>query len=124
VTDEDRWGRLDPLAEWTQERDQRGASTVMACSAPRRRYRDVLRRGGLDTCFVLLVVGPDVVRDRMCRRASGVPPSLLVPQLATLEPLEADEPGVTLDAGRPVEELATATLTRLAQWGHGVPPGR
>ena len=45
LTDEDRWPWLEALAAWTREREKRGVATVLACSALRRVYRDVLRSG-------------------------------------------------------------------------------
>jgi gluconokinase len=45
-----------------------------------------------------------------------MPVSLLTSQLATLEPLAADEPGARLDAGRPLADVlhdACATLATL-----------
>ncbi len=123
LTDEDRWGWLDLLVAWVGKHDQRGEPTVMSCSALRRSYRDVLRHDGRDVVFVHLTVDPDVIRERMRTRAGGVPPALLDSQLATLEALEPDEQGVTLDAGRPVAELVGTVLDLLAQWGDGLPRG-
>jgi len=39
-----------------------------------------------------------------------MPPSQLADQLATLEPLEADEPGIVLDCSLPPDEIVTAFL--------------
>ena len=49
------------------------------------------------------------------KRRSGhfMPASLLASQLATLEPLEPDEPGWTIDATAPVEDIAETILERL-----------
>jgi beta-N-acetylhexosaminidase len=40
-----------------------------------------------------------------------MPPALLESQLATLEPLEADEAGVMVDIEAPFEQLVCAGLT-------------
>jgi gluconokinase len=49
------------------------------------------------------------------RRGHYMPASLLASQLATLEPLEPDEAGVTLDATRPLDlvvaDAATAVVS-------------
>ena len=44
LTDEDRWPWLHLIGDWISERVSRGESAVVACSALRRAYRDVLRR--------------------------------------------------------------------------------
>jgi hypothetical protein len=48
LKDADRWRWLEALSEWMRRGAVAQASTVMACSALRRAYRDVLR-SGLDT---------------------------------------------------------------------------
>ena len=52
LVDEDRWPWLRILADWTAERDARGEPTILACSALRRPYRELLREGGEGTYFV------------------------------------------------------------------------
>jgi gluconate kinase len=42
-----------------------------------------------------------------------MPVSLLDSQLATLEPLKADEPGFTVDADRPLDEVVRQILSWL-----------
>jgi len=44
LTDEDRAGWLDELANLIQERTEAGENGVIACSALKKAYRDVLRR--------------------------------------------------------------------------------
>ena len=45
LTDDDRYPWLRDLAAWMATQAQQGQSTVMACSALRRQYRDILRHG-------------------------------------------------------------------------------
>src|SRR5699024_7381384 len=95
LVDEDRWPWLRALADWTAARQQEGVSTVMACSALRRSYRDVLRTGAPETSFVHVDGAASVIRKRMNHRDGHfMPASLLESQIATLEPLEPDEHGV------------------------------
>ena len=44
LTDEDRAGWLDELANLIQERTEAGENGVIACSTLKKAYRDVLRR--------------------------------------------------------------------------------
>lgn len=114
LTDEDRWPWLAALADWMSRQAAQGTSTVMACSALRRSYRDVLRRGAPDTVFVHVDGSAEVIRDRMNHRDGHfMPASLLNSQIATLEPLEPDERGVVLDVSKPPQELVDDALAWL-----------
>lgn len=115
LTDEDRWPWLRSLADWTRERTAAGRPTVVTCSALRRVYRDVLREGAPDTFFVHLVGTPTRILERMAGREHFMPTSLLDSQLATLEPLEEDEDGMTVDISRPVQEIVEDVMARLDQ---------
>ena len=113
LTDADRWGWLESLAAWTAERDAKGEPTIVACSALRRTYRDVLRRGGAETFFVHATGDKHLILDRMDARDHFMPPSLLESQLDTLEPLHADEPGMDVDIADPVDRIVAEVLARL-----------
>jgi len=113
LTDADRWGWLESLAEWAAERDAKGEPTIMACSALRRSYRDVLRRGGEGTFFVHSTGDKHLILDRMNAREHFMPPSMLESQLDTLEPLQADEEGMDVDIAMPVDEVVAEVLARL-----------
>lgn len=105
LTDEDRWPWLEALARWTADRRAAGTSTVLACSALRRSYRDVLRAPVPDTYFLHLHGSEALLRERMSAREHFMPPALLRSQFDTLEPLEPDERGAVLDVAPPVDEL-------------------
>ncbi|TDC65932.1 gluconokinase [Actinomadura sp. GC306] len=114
LTDDDRWPWLEALAEWTAGRKAAGTSTVLACSALKRSYRDVLRRPAPGTYFLHLH-GPEELLDRRMRaRDHFMPPALLRSQFETLEPLRPDEHGTLLDVSPPAGEVArqAATLIR------------
>ncbi|MFJ5293060.1 gluconokinase [Streptomyces sp. NPDC088348] len=88
------------------------ARTVLACSALKRAYRDVLRTGtGAGVWFVHLDIGEAEVRRRLAaRKGHYFPEALAGSQFTALEPLQPDEHGVTLDASRPLDELLAETL--------------
>lgn len=113
LTDADRWGWLESLADWTAERDARGEPTIITCSALRRSYREVLRRGGEGTFFVHSTGDKHMILDRMSSRDHFMPPSLLESQLDTLEPLHPDERGMDVDPALPVDRIAALVLARL-----------
>lgn len=113
LTDADRWGWLASLAAWTAERDARDEPTIITCSALRRTYRDVLRRGGEGTFFVHATGDRHMILDRMSAREHFMPPSLLESQLDALEPLQSDETGMDVDPALPLDQLAALVLARL-----------
>jgi carbohydrate kinase (thermoresistant glucokinase family) len=81
---------------------------VVACSALRRAYRDRLLSRAPHAVFLELAADPAVIRARMGARDHFMPVALLDSQLAALEPLGADEPGVRLDATVDVEQIVAA----------------
>ncbi|MEE6258847.1 gluconokinase [Plantactinospora sonchi] len=114
LDDTHRWPWLRELAGWMAARATEGTSTVLACSALRRAYRDVLREGPPSLDFVLLDGPAEVIRARMARRTGHyMPASLLDSQIATLERPEPDERILTLDVSLTPEELVAAALDLL-----------
>lgn len=116
LTDDDRWPWLRLVGA---ELVGSPAGAVVACSSLRRSYRDVLRETAPGTVFVHLDGTREELAARMAVRLDHfMPVSLLDTQLATLQPLAQEEPGVTLDlAGTPDRTAADA-----AAWLHGARP--
>src|SRR3954462_4844620 len=86
LTDDDRADWLDSLAGRIREARDSGAGVVVACSALKRRYRDILRASAPELQFVFLNGAPALIAARLAgRRAHFMPPSLLDSQLETLE---------------------------------------
>jgi gluconokinase len=97
LTDGDRWPWLEAIGDWISDKEAAGESAVVTCSALRRAYRDLLRRGRPHVRFLHLTAPADLIRDRMEHRPGHyMPPSLLPSQIATLEPLGDDEPGISV----------------------------
>ncbi|WP_236542541.1 gluconokinase [Spiractinospora alimapuensis] len=109
--DRDPW--LDALAAWLAARRRAGGSSVMACSALRRRYRDRLRLDTSDAFFLHLRGDYSEFARRMAARDHFMPPELLASQFATLEELHPDEAGLTVDASWPVAEVVRCVARRL-----------
>ena len=113
LTDEDRWPWLEALASWIGEREQAGENALLTCSALRRAYRDLLRRGHASVWFAHLVIDPAVIADRLAHRQGHyMPAALLASQLETLEPLEPDEPGAAIAVDRGTPEIVADILGR------------
>ncbi len=113
LTDEDRWPWLERLSQIAGASLAGGRSLVLTCSALKRSYRDVLRAGVPEGRLFLvhLDADVDVLTERMAQRTKHfMPPSLLVSQIETLEPLGEDERGVVVDVSPPVSDVAAAAL--------------
>lgn len=105
LTDADRAPWLAAIETWMATRLHAGHGVVVACSALRRCYRDVLRQAG-PLRFVHLQVPRAELERRMRARQHFMPPSLLDSQLATLEAPAADEQALTLQPATPDALLA------------------
>ncbi len=115
---------LRAVAAWVGEREAAGQDAVVACSALRRRYRDLLRDGHPSVLFAQLEPDVDELARRVESRPDHVfPASLLPSQLETLEELGPDEPGarVPVPRGGSVARTAADVLERLGL-GSGVRP--
>jgi gluconokinase len=114
LTDEDRAPWLHVLADWIGENERLGCSLVLTCSALKRSYRDLLRDGHPSVWFVHVSADAELLRKRLEQRTNHyMPASLLDSQLATLEPLGPDEPGVTVDAAGSPEDVVAEVLAAL-----------
>ena len=103
LDDEDRYPWLEAIGAWLAEHSDGG---VMSCSALKRKYRDQLRRHCPDVEFVHLSGTPEVIARRQASRPGHfMPPSLLASQFQTLEPLEADERGATIDVDQSIDSI-------------------
>jgi beta-N-acetylhexosaminidase len=113
LTDEDRWPWLATVG--AQLANAGDGGLVLACSALRRSYRDAIRAQAPDTIFLHLHGSKEVLRARTEGRSGHfMPPALLESQLATLEPLEADEAGVVVDIASPVDDVVALALANIA----------
>jgi gluconokinase len=110
LDDQDRHPWLETVGAWLAGHPDGG---VMSCSALKRTYRDQLRRHAHDVAFLLLEGSPEVIRRRQASRPGHfMPASLLGSQLATLERLAPDEPGVTVD----VDQSVDAIVAEYVRW--------
>ena len=113
LTDDDRWPWLALVGHALASAEREGL--VIACSALRRAYRDAIRAVAPTVQFVHLSVPASTLAQRVGDRPEHfMPAALLDSQLATLEPLEADEVGVSIDSVGGVEATADAAVEMLS----------
>lgn len=116
LDDDDRRPWLITIGEWLHDHRETGA--VATCSALRRSYRDLLRRSCPGVPFIHLAGSRDLIVERVSgREGHFMPASLVDSQFDTLEPLEPDEPGITVEVTATVDEIVDRTVAWLA--GHG-----
>ena len=118
LTDADRQGWLEALRGRIACAGPEGI--VLSCSSLKRAYRDILREGRAgrgELRFVHLAGARALIEARMRSRPGHyMPASLLDSQLRTLEPLQADEAGITLDVGEDPDTLVGRILASAGEW--------
>lgn len=109
LTDQDRTPWLKLIGQQLQAAQE---TTIIACSALRRTYRDQIRDAAPDSIFIHLNGTKELLADRLTARPGHfMPASLLDSQLATLEPLQVGERGKVFDiASNPAAIAADATI--------------
>src|SRR5918992_4183732 len=101
LTDDDRWPWLRAIAAWITEQSGKSGG-VVTCSALKRRYRDLLRSAADGVWFLHLSGDRATIAARVAARSGHfMPAALLDSQIADLEPLGPDEPGLVLDIAGP-----------------------
>jgi gluconokinase len=117
LTDADREPWLNALHELMLQHRQEGDKVILACSALRRRYREVLAGGFAkdEMRFVYLHAPGALIEKRLkARHHPYMNPTLLESQLATIE-VPSDAWSISVD-GTP-EEAASEILARLGEAG-------
>ena len=87
---------------------------MIACSALKRAYRDILVHGRDDVRIVFLDGTQDLIADRLAaRKGHFMPPGLLASQFRTLEPPAANEQPITVSIDAPVEAIVDDIVSQL-----------
>ncbi len=91
---------------------------VVACSALKRSYRDLLRQPA-PTMFTVFARGDfDLIYARITsRRHEYMPPSLLQTQFDDLEELQPDEHGATVDIARTPQQIVDTVIAVISRQG-------
>ena len=113
LTDDDRSGWLRTLASRLRDARNAGKGVVIACSALKRAYRDVLRGGAGDVRFIYLKGSRELVGRRLASRGRHfMRTSMLDSQFATLEEPTSDENAWVVDITLSPEQIVANLVIR------------
>ncbi|KAJ5961901.1 hypothetical protein N7501_006842 [Penicillium viridicatum] len=134
LTDEDRWdwlislrqAAIDALSPSEENNFHPPTGVVVACSALKQKYRDVMRVAAygspsVQIHFVYLKLGEEVLMQRVTQRQSHYMKNNMVhSQLAALEEPKGEWDVITIDVEGPVEEVQRnvidAVVEKLAEY--------
>jgi gluconokinase len=115
LTDDDRRPWLQAIADEIDGVCRAGAHAVIACSALKRAYRDILVHGRDDVRIIYLKGTQELIASRLrLRKNHFMPPTLLDSQFATLEPPSLEEDPVVADIDASVEAIVDHIVAQLA----------
>ena len=110
LTDEDRWPWLRAIAAALTA----NGHVVVACSALKRAYRDILLGGRSDARLVYLKGSGELVAARLrARKGHFMPPALLDSQFAALEEPGADESPIVVEIGGTPDQIVDEIREKL-----------
>jgi gluconokinase len=114
LTDEDRWSWLDAVAAWIDRCRHSRRHGVVACSALKRAYRDVLIGDRADVRLVYLKGDEELIARRIAARHEHfMPRGLLHSQFETLEEPGSDENPVVVSIEPRPEQIVGQVLAAL-----------
>ncbi len=116
LTDEDRWPWLHAIAAWIDASRRAGNHAVIACSALKRAYRNILVGERRDVAIVFLQGDRDLIARRLAARDGHfMPPALLDSQFAALEQPGADERAIVVSVIPHPREIVEAIVAKLGE---------
>ena len=114
LTDEDRWPWLQSIADEIDRVTAEGGRLVVACSALKRVYRDLLVHGRHDIRIIYLDGSRELIAERMAARKNHfMPPSLLDSQFKTLEVPGSDERPIAVSIDDDMDGIVDAIVKQL-----------
>lgn len=114
LEDEDRVPWLKEIGVQLAAYQAKQQGVIIACSALKRWYRELLRHYAPDVLFIHLAGGAEILTPRMqAREGHFMPVSLLQSQLATLESLANFERFIEVDISPSIVEVQRDALRQL-----------
>jgi gluconokinase len=123
LTDDDRRPWLEAVAAWIDDTRRSGGHAVVACSALKRRYRDILIGDRADVRVVYLKGEEKLIARRIATRHEHfMPRSLLHSQFEALEEPGPDENPIVASIEPEPREIVTQILAALNVIDDALPP--
>ena len=114
LTDEDRWPWLQAIADEIDRVCAASERAVIACSALKRAYRDILVHGRNDVRIVFLNGTQDLIASRLAaRKGHFMPAGLLASQFKTLEAPQPGERPIAVSIDASVETIVDDIVRQL-----------
>jgi carbohydrate kinase (thermoresistant glucokinase family) len=114
LDDTDRWPWLRSIAAWIDATRSTGRHGVLACSALKRAYRDILIGDRGDVRLVYLRGEEALIQERQAARHNHyMPASLVHSQFEALQEPGPDERPITADVRPPAADVARAIIEQL-----------
>jgi gluconokinase len=114
LTDQDRLPWLRAIASWIDNTRKAGSHGVVACSALKRAYRDILVGGRRDVRLVFLKGDSELIARRIAARDDHfMPTSLLDSQFAALEEPAADERPIVVSIEPHPRDIVDSIIAKL-----------
>jgi len=114
LNDEDRWPWLHAIADWIDATRRSGNHGIVACSALKRSYRDILIGPRRDVRLIYLKGEKELIGGRVAARADHfMPPGLLDSQFATLQEPTPDERAITVSIAPHPREIVETIVAKL-----------
>ncbi len=115
LNDADRLPWLRSIAAWIDDTRKAGNNGIIACSALKRAYRDILVGARRDVRIVFLKGDRDLIARRILARADHhfMPASLLDSQFAALEEPTKDERPIVVPIAPHPRDIVDAIVTKL-----------
>ncbi|HEY1447653.1 MAG TPA: gluconokinase [Caulobacteraceae bacterium] len=114
LDDADRASWLALIAGWIDEQASTGHAGVVACSALKRRYREVLAGGRPYVRIVYVEGARELIAERIAVRDHAYfPASLLDSQFEALEPPSPEENPIVVNASQSLEEQVSEVAAAL-----------
>ncbi len=116
LNDDDRKPWLQAIADEIDRVGDGGGRIIVACSALKRAYRDILTHGRDDVVIVYLGGSRELIAERLKQRKGHfMPAGLLDSQFDTLEPPRADEHPLVVSIDGSVEAIVDDIAAKLAE---------
>jgi ribose 5-phosphate isomerase A len=115
LTDADRLPWLERVAAWIDRQRAKKEPGIIACSALKHAYRQIIIGDRPEVRLIYLRGGRDLIAEHLAgRHGHFMPPELLRSQIDTLEEPDPSEDPLAVDVGPPAAQVADEIIRLLS----------